>query len=246
VWFGLVTLFPESFTEDHLIGVTGRALRDELISVRCFDPRDFTSDLHCTVDDKPYGGGPGMLMKVAPLREAIHSAKDAADKCTEVVYLSPQGRRLSQDDLAGWAAKGSVVLVCGRYEGIDERVINADIDREVSLGDFVLSGGEVPALAVIDGVTRLLPGAVGDSNSVAQDSFSDGLLDYPQFTRPKEIAGKRVPDVLLSGNHQMIARWRQKQALGKTWEKRPDLIRDRTLTEIEQQLLDEYRSETES
>ncbi len=246
MWFGLVTLFPESFTEDHLIGVTGRALRDELISVRCFDPRDFTSDLHCTVDDKPYGGGPGMLMKVAPLREAIHSAKDAADKCTEVVYLSPQGRRLSQDDLAGWAAKGSVVLVCGRYEGIDERVINADIDREVSLGDFVLSGGEVPALAVIDGVTRLLPGAVGDSNSVAQDSFSDGLLDYPQFTRPKEIAGKRVPDVLLSGNHQMIARWRQKQALGKTWEKRPDLIRDRTLTEIEQQLLDEYRSETES
>ena len=142
-------------------------------------------------------------------------------------------------------AKGSVVLVCGRYEGIDERVINADIDCEVSLGDFVLSGGEVPALAVIDGVTRLLPGAVGDSNSVAQDSFSDGLLDYPQFTRPKEIAGKRVPDVLLSGNHQMIARWRQKQALGKTWEKRPDLIRDRTLTEIEQQLLDEYRSETE-
>ena len=246
MWFGLVTLFPESFTEDHLIGVTGRALRDELISVRCFDPRDFTSDLHCTVDDKPYGGGPGMLMKVAPLRKAIHSAKDAADKCTEVVYLSPQGRRLSQDDLAGWAAKGSVVLVCGRYEGIDERVINADIDREVSLGDFVLSGGEVPALAVIDGVTRLLPGAVGDSNSVAQDSFSDGLLDYPQFTRPKEIAGKRVPDALLSGNHQMIARWRQKQALGKTWEKRPDLIRDRTLTEIEQQLLDEYRSETES
>lgn len=246
MWFGLVTLFPESFTEDHLIGVTGRALRDELISVRCFNPRDFTSDLHRTVDDKPYGGGPGMLMKVAPLREAIHSAKDAADNCTEVVYLSPQGRRLSQDDLAGWAAKGSVVLVCGRYEGIDERVINADIDREVSLGDFVLSGGEVPALAVIDGVTRLLPGAVGDSNSVAQDSFSDGLLDYPQFTRPKEIAGKRVPDVLLSGNHQIIARWRQKQALGKTWEKRPDLIRDRTLTKIERQLLDEYRSETES
>ena len=137
-------------------------------------------------------------------------------------------------------------MVCGRYEGIDERVINADIDREVSLGDFVLSGGEVPALAVIDGVTRLLPGAVGDSNSVAQDSFSDGLLDYPQFTRPKEIAGKRVPDVLLSGNHQIIARWRQKQALGKTWEKRPDLIRDRTLTKIERQLLDEYRSETES
>ncbi|MEM7364055.1 MAG: tRNA (guanosine(37)-N1)-methyltransferase TrmD [Pseudomonadota bacterium] len=246
MWFGLVTLFPESFTEDHLIGVTGRALREELISVRCFNPRDFTSDRHRTVDDKPYGGGPGMLMKVAPLREAIHSAKDAADRSTEVVYLSPQGSPLTQDDLAGWAAKGSVVLVCGRYEGIDERVINADIDREVSLGDFVLSGGEVPALAVIDGVTRLLPGAVGDSNSVAQDSFSDGLLDFPQFTRPEQIAGKRVPDVLLSGNHQMIARWRQKQALGKTWEKRPDLIRDRTLTEIEQQLLDEYRSETES
>lgn len=256
-------MFPESFVGDRLIGVTGRALRDELISVACFNPREFATDRHRTVDDKPYGGGPGMLMKVAPLREAISAAKVAAKVAAdvdvegavdgaatasaepEVVYLSPQGRRLTQADLAEWASKGSVVLVCGRYEGIDERLINTDIDREVSLGDFVLSGGEVPAMAVIDGVTRLLPGAVGDRDSVAQDSFSDGLLDYPQYTRPEEIEGMRVPAVLMSGNHAQIDEWRRKQALGKTWEKRPDLIRDRTLTETEQQLLDEYLSETE-
>ena len=257
MWFGVVTLFPESFTGDHLIGVTGRAFRDGLVSVECFNPRDFATDRHRTVDDKPYGGGPGMLMKVAPLREAIHSARDAAkgkdagkgkDVTTghvpEVVYLSPQGQPLTQDDLEKWAVKGSVVLVCGRYEGIDERIIEVDIDREISLGDFVLSGGEVPAMAVIDGVTRLVPGAVGDRDSVTQDSFSNGLLDYPQFTRPEEVEGREVPEVLLSGDHGKIERWRQKQALGKTWEKRPDLIRARSLTKVEQQLLDEYLAET--
>ena len=263
MWFGVVTLFPETFTGDHLIGVTGRAFRDGLVSVECFNPRDFAMDRHRTVDDKPYGGGPGMLMKVAPIRKAIHNAKEAATEAhvspdvpteaskgaskkmlPEVVYLSPQGQPLTQGDLAEWALKGSVVLVCGRYEGIDERIIESDIDREVSIGDFVLSGGEVPAMAVIDGVTRLVPGALSDRDSVTQDSFSSGLLDYPQFTRPEEIEGRQVPEVLLSGDHGKIERWRQKQALGKTWEKRPDLIRARSLTKIEQQLLDEYLAET--
>ena len=246
MWIGVVSLFPEMFKAVTDYGISRRAVENGLLTLEVWNPREFTEDKHRTVDDKPYGGGPGMLMKVQPLKDAINAAKSKAQAQCPVIYLSPQGKPLEQADLASLAMLPEVILVAGRYEGIDERLIESAIDMEVSIGDFVASGGELPAMLLIDGVTRLLPGAVGDADSVEQDSFSNGLLDYPQYTRPETEDGLTVPEVLMSGDHGQIARWRKMQSLGRTYKKRPDLIPARTLTEEEKQLLDEYLAKRET
>jgi tRNA (guanine37-N1)-methyltransferase len=246
MWIGVVSLFPEMFKAVTDYGISRRAVENGLLTLEVWNPLEFTEDKHRTVDDKPYGGGPGMLMKVQPLKDAINAAKSKAQAQCPVIYLSPQGKPLEQADLASLAVLPEVILVAGRYEGIDERLIESVIDMEVSIGDFVASGGELPAMLLIDGVTRLLPGAVGDADSVEQDSFSNGLLDYPQYTRPETEDGLTVPEVLMSGDHGQIARWRKMQSLGRTYEKRPDLISARTLTEEEKQLLDEYLAKRET
>ena len=246
MWIGVVSLFPEMFKAVTDYGISRRAVENGLLTLEVWNPREFTEDKHRTVDDKPYGGGPGMLMKVQPLKDAINAAKSKAQAQCPVIYLSPQGKPLEQADLASLAMLPEMILVAGRYEGIDERLIESAIDMEVSIGDFVASGGELPAMLLIDGVTRLLPGAVGDADSVEQDSFSNGLLDYPQYTRPETEDGLTVPEVLMSGDHGQIARWRKMQSLGRTYEKRPDLITARTLTEEEKQLLDEYLAKRET
>ena len=249
MWMGIVSLFPDMFQAVAEHGITRRAIESGKLKLALWNPRDFTSDKHRTVDDKPYGGGPGMLMKVEPLVQAIEAARSAAGVvcntglACKVIYLSPQGRPLDQAGLARLTEYECLILVAGRYEGIDERVIDAQVDEEYSIGDYVLSGGELPAMVLIDGITRLLPGAVGDPASIVMDSFQAGLLDYPQYTRPEEVDGVQVPPVLLGGNHQEIERWRLKQALGRTYERRPDLLQGRELDKTEQQLLDEYLQE---
>lgn len=246
MWIGVVTLFPEMFEAITRNGVTGRAVRNGLLDVQCWNPREFTKDKHRTVDDRPYGGGPGMLMKVQPLRDAIHAAKQTAGEKTRVIYLSPQGRRLDHSGVKELAACERLILVAGRYEGIDERLVEAEIDEEWSLGDFVLSGGELPAMVMIDAVSRLVPGVLGHQDSAMEDSFCDGLLDCPHFTRPEELDEMSVPDVLLSGNHEAIRRWRLKQQLGRTWKRRPDLLDDLRLDKEQQTLLNEFIRETEA
>lgn len=243
MWIGAVSLFPEMFPAVTDVGVTGRAVRDGLLTFRCWNPRDFTHDRHRTVDDRPYGGGPGMLMKIQPLRDAIHAAREAAPGKASVVYLSPQGEPLNQAVVESLAATENLILVAGRYEGVDERLIASEVDREVSLGDFVLSGGELAAMAVIDAVTRLIPGALGHAQSAEQDSFADGLLDCPHYTRPEVYEGQAVPDVLLSGHHDQIRRWRLKQSLRRTRERRPDLLEQRVFTDEERELLEEILNE---
>ncbi|MBO6658974.1 MAG: tRNA (guanosine(37)-N1)-methyltransferase TrmD [Pseudomonadales bacterium] len=240
MWIGVISLFPEMFEAIEGSGITRRAIEGDLLALRIWNPRDFATDKHRTVDDKPYGGGPGMLMKVAPLKAAIEAAKTEAGEHAKVIYLSPQGTPLTQAKLEEYAGSRELILVAGRYEGIDERLMKSVIDEEVSIGDYVLSGGELPAMVLIDGITRLLPGAVGDRESVEQDSFSSGLLDFPQYTRPETVDGLEVPEVLMSGDHEKIARWRKMQALGRTFERRPDLIDQQLLTDKEKQLLNEY------
>ncbi len=241
--FDVVTLFPEMVATIAEFGVVGRARRSGLVSVGLENPRDHTSDVHRTVDDRPYGGGPGMVMKYEPLAGAIAAARQRAPEGSPVVYLSPQGEIFDQATANRFAGLPGVILLAGRYEGVDERLIQRHVDQELSLGDFVLSGGEVAAMAVIDAVVRLLPGVLGDDESAAQDSFMEGLLDCPHYTRPEEIEGHDVPDVLLSGDHAGIARWRLKQALGRTYERRPDLIGKLELNDEQQVLLDEYLEE---
>ena len=239
----LVSLFPEMFAAVSEHGVSGRAVRDGLLALSHHNPRDYTVDVHRTVDDRPYGGGPGMLMKIDPLRQAIASAREAAGEGTRVVYLSPQGRRLDQAAVMELAAQPGLVMVAGRYEGVDERLIEAEVDEEISIGDYVLSGGELAAMVVLDAVIRQLPGALGHQASAVEDSFVDGLLDCPHYTRPEVYEGRAVPDVLLSGNHEAIRRWRLKQALGRTYERRPDLLQGRPMTAEEETLLAEYLRE---
>lgn len=240
----VVSLFPEMVATIGDYGVVGRAVERGLLSLGFCNPRDFTDDAHRTVDDRPYGGGPGMVMKFEPLAGAIAAAREALPRGGPVICLTPQGRLFDQAMAGRLAALPGMVLVAGRYEGIDERLIDAAVDEEVSLGDFVLSGGEIPAMAVIDAVARLLPGVLGDAASAEQDSFMQGLLDCPHFTRPEEIDGRRVPDVLLSGDHARIANWRRQQALGRSFLRRPDLVGKLQLTPEQQALLDEYLHRT--
>lgn len=236
----VVTLFPEMVETVGRFGVTGRAAQRGLMTLATWNPRDYTEDRHQTVDDRPYGGGPGMVMKVEPLRAAIRDAKAAGGRPARVIYLSPQGRRLDQAAARELARDEHLVLVAGRYEGIDERIVELEVDEEWSIGDYVLSGGELAAMVLVDTVVRLIPGALGDDESAQQDSFMAGLLDHPHYTRPEVIEGKRVPAVLLGGNHAEIERWRRKQALGRTWLRRPDLLAQVELDNGDRQLLDEF------
>jgi tRNA (guanine37-N1)-methyltransferase len=221
----LISLFPELIHQATSFGVLGRAIKQQQLTLTCFNPRDYAEDKHRTVDDRPYGGGPGMLMKVEPLYKAIMAAKAGSSSNAKVVYMSPQGRRLNQQMLVSEAATADdLILIAGRYEGIDERIIESLVDEEWSIGDYVISGGEFAALVVVDAIARLIPGVLGDDDSALQDSFMQGLLDYPHYTRPERVNDQSVPDVLLSGDHKAIQRWRLKQALGRTWSRRPDLI----------------------
>jgi tRNA (guanine37-N1)-methyltransferase len=239
----VVTLFPDMVLTIAEYGVVGRAAERGLISLECQNPRDFTVDAHRTVDDRPYGGGPGMVMMYEPSAAAIASAKDHLPAGSPVLYLSPQGAVFDQATAQRLAGLPGLVLLAGRYEGIDERLIESQVDEELSLGDFVLSGGEIAAMVVIDAVARLLPGVLGDAASASQDSFMDGLLDYPHYTRPEETDGRRVPEVLLSGDHARIAKWRYQQALGRSFQRRPDLVEKLELNDEQQKLLDEYLEE---
>jgi len=249
VHFHVITLFPEMIGQITAQGVLGRAIRQGIVGITCWNPRDFTHDRHRTVDDRPYGGGPGMLMKVQPLADAIAAARQLAGESAKVIYLSPQGQRLNQQKVRQLALcnaekqDAGFILIAGRYEGIDERLIEQYVDEEISIGDYVLSGGELAAIVIIDAVARMIPGVLGDEDSAQQDSFMQGLLDCPHYTRPEENDGRRVPAVLLGGDHKAIARWRLKQSLGKTWLRRPDLLENVQLNEEQQRLLDEFQQE---
>jgi len=232
-----VTLFEEQVRRLADFGVVGRAVTSGLIAIGTVDPRAYAEDVHGTVDDRPYGGGPGMVMKVAPLRAAIAEARTRLPAGSPCVFMSPQGRVLDQDLVRELAARPGMVLVAGRYEGPDERVIDLEADYEVSIGDYVLTGGELPAMVLVEAVTRLQPGALGDAKAASRDSFSEGLLDYPQYTRPAEFRGYAAPEVLRSGNHQAVDVWRRRQSLLATAHKRPDLLAGRTLSDNEQDIL---------
>lgn len=237
--FDVITLFPEMFAAITNFGITRRALERGLWQLACWNPRQWTRDVHHTVDDRPYGGGPGMVMLAEPLEQAIAAAKVGAGETAKVIYLSPQGMPIRQQHVLELATCGGAILLCGRYEGVDERLIQRCVDEELSLGDFVLSGGELAAMALMDACIRQLPGALNDANSAVQDSFFTGLLDCPHYTRPEVYKGHRVPEVLLSGNHERIRRWRLQQALQRTWQRRPDLIEKRGLSQDEVVLLAE-------
>lgn len=236
----LISLFPEFADCLARHGVVGRAITRGRVRLDCWNPRDFAGDAHRTVDDRPYGGGPGMVMKFEPLAAAVQAARAAAPAGSPVICLSPQGELFDQQVARRLAALPGMILVAGRYEGIDERLIEAEVDFELSIGDFVLSGGEIAAMAVVDAVVRLVPGVLGDQESAQQDSFMSGLLDHPHYTRPEVVRGMRVPEVLLSGDHTKIARWRLKQALGRSYTRRPDLLRRIELTDEQRRMIDEY------
>lgn len=240
MWVGVISLFPEMFRAVTDFGVTSQAVKKGLLSLETWNPRDFTHDKHRTVDDRPYGGGPGMLMMVQPLRDAIKTAKQSAPGKTKVIYLSPQGRKLDQAGVEELATNDNLLLICGRYEGIDERIIQSEVDEEWSIGDFVLTGGELPAMTLIDSVARFIPGVLGDFASAEEDSFANGLLDCPHYTRPEELDGIEVPKVLKSGNHQDIRLWRLQQSLGRTWLRRPELLENLALTDEQELLLAQF------
>jgi tRNA (guanine37-N1)-methyltransferase len=250
VRIAVVSLFPEMFSAVADYGVTGRAVEQGQLELILSNPRDYATDRHGTVDDRPYGGGPGMLMKVETLEAALANTRSQLGEPgaggRRVIYLSPQGKKLDHEVVRELAELSQLVLVAGRYEGVDERLLEAEVDEELSIGDYVLSGGELAAMVVIDAVSRQLPGVLGHEQSAEQDSFVDGLLDCPHYTRPEEYRGRRVPEVLLSGNHEMIRRWRLKQSLARTLERRPDLLEQRATTPEEEELLTEIRAERES
>jgi tRNA (guanine37-N1)-methyltransferase len=245
--FDVITLFPPMFDAVAKFGITGRALEQALYQLALWNPRDFTTNNYRTVDDRPYGGGPGMVMLADPLEKAILAAKqaqrEAGIESPKVVYLSPQGKTLTHQKVVALASEPGLIMLAGRYEGVDERLIERQVDEEISIGDYVLSGGELAAMVLIDSVVRLLPGALGDADSAAQDSFVEGLLDYPHYTRPEVYEGAEVPPVLMSGHHAEIQRWRLKQALGRTWLRRPDLLALRPLTKVESGLLAAFQAE---
>jgi len=248
--FDVVTIFPEMLDAlvDH--GITRRAMDEGRFELKTWDPRDFTQDSYRRVDDRPYGGGPGMVMLPEPLEACIEAAKarqkEAGVERPHVVLMSPQGERLGEDLVLELLRHEGLVVIAGRYEGLDERVVERVVDREVSIGDYVTSGGELPAMVMIDCIVRRLPGSLNDAESASQDSFSAGLLDWPHYTRPEEWKGAKVPEVLLSGNHAAIARWRRKQALGRTWDRRRDLVDEKALSKEDRELLDEYRREQQA
>ena len=246
----VVTLFPEMIAAVTQHGIPRRAIEKQLLNVEVWNPRDYTTDNHRTVDDRPYGGGPGMVMMVEPLQRAISDARQAARQALgtsgKTIYLSPQGKPIDQQLLREATASPGLILLAGRYEGIDERLIKAEVDEEWSIGDYVLSGGELAAMVIIDGIARLLPGALGHEDSADQDSFGNGLLDYPHYTRPEVVNGRAVPEVLLSGDHRAIARWRLKQALGRTWQRRQDLLAKLQLDGLQKKLLEEFIKENSS
>ena len=242
MWIGIISLFPEMFNAITDFGVTGRAVKQHLLHIQCWNPRDFTLDKHKTVDDRPYGGGPGMLMMVQPLRDAIRAAKAAAGEGVKVIYLSPQGRKLNQDGVQELSQYQKMILVCGRYEGIDERLIETEIDEEWSIGDYVLTGGELPAMTLIDAVARFIPGVLGKQASAQEDSFAAGLLDCPHYTRPEVLDDLSVPPVLMSGNHEEIRKWRLKKSLERTWLRRPELLDSLALTDEQRKLLKQIKA----
>jgi tRNA (guanine37-N1)-methyltransferase len=245
--FDVITIFPEMLEAVARHGITRRALEDGLFGLKTWDPRDFTTDAYRRVDDRPYGGGPGMVMMAEPLEAAIEAAKarqrEAGVGRPLVILMSPQGERLTERLVRELDGEAGLVIVAGRYEGVDERLVEECVDREISIGDYVTSGGELPAMVLIDCLVRRLPGSLKDALSAVEDSFSAGLLDWPHYTRPEAWKGAAVPGVLLSGNHAAIARWRRKQALGRTWERRPDLLDEAALSREDRKLLDEYRGE---
>lgn len=238
----VITLFPEMVEQVINYGVVGRAADQNLLDLQCWNPRDYTVDRHRTVDDRPYGGGPGMLMKVQPLEETIRAVREKNPQA-QLVYLSPQGKPVEQAMLEKQVEATSVIFLCGRYEGVDERLIEQEVDQEWSIGDYVISGGELAAMVCIDAMTRLIPGALGHEQSAQQDSFSDGLLDYPHYTRPEEYKGMKVPEVLMNGNHRHIEDWRERQSLGRTWQRRPDLLEHKVLDDRQQALLNDFKDE---
>ena len=258
--FDVITLLPELVEAIVQVGVTGRAATRGLIELHCWNPREFTDDVHRTVDDRPYGGGPGMVMKAESLLKTIRAAKEASlaeNKTAKVIYLSPQGKQLDQKAIRGFAnsfakktntlvSEQGLILLCGRYEGIDERIIELEVDEEWSIGDYILSGGELGAMVIIDAITRLLPDALGHKDSAEQDSFTENLLDCEHFTRPEIVEGLQVPAVLKSGDHKAIARWRRKQAIGRTFQRRADLLKNNVLSSDDQKLLDEYLKDNDS
>jgi len=241
--FAVITLFPEMLDAVMDYGINGRAIDSGLIEIKAWNPRDYTRDTHHTVDDRPYGGGPGMVMMMPPLCAAIRAARNSLPGKKKVIHLTPQGRRLDQAGVMELAGNENLVLLTGRYEGIDERVIATEVDEEWSIGDYVLSGGELAAMVMIDAITRTLPGVLGHADSAREDSFFYGLLDYPHFTRPEEFEGRRVPEILLSGDHHKIRHWRLKQALGRTWLRRPELLERLELDKEQQVLLEEFKTE---
>lgn len=238
-----VTLFPEWLAQLEAFGVVGRGLRESRFELACWNPRDAADNASGRVDDRPYGGGPGMVMQAAPLAATLDRVRGARGDAPPVIMPSPQGERFDQRWAERLTRGPGFILVCGRYEGIDQRFVDAHVDIELSIGDVVLSGGELPAMMIIDAVARLLSGVLGDTRSAQQDSFADGLLDHPHYTRPPSLAGADVPEVLLSGDHARIQRWRDKQALGRTWQRRPDLLERITLSARARALLDEYIAE---
>ena len=245
MWTAAISIFPGMF--DALTGgdgVVGRAIARGLLSFRVVDPREHTDDRHATVDDRPYGGGPGMVMKPEPLTRALHAARAATAGPVTTVFVSPQGRRFDHRVALELAAMERLVFVAGRYEGVDERFVRREIDLELSLGDFVLSGGELAVMVVLDAVARLLPGTLGNAGSAAAESHADGLLDHPHYTRPARFEGDAVPEVLLGGDHGAVARWRRRQALGRTWQRRPDLLAARPLGVDDRRLLGEFIADT--
>jgi len=241
----IVSVFPQMFDAVSKYGVTGRAVAQGQVTIGLWDPRDYTRDSYRRVDDRPYGGGPGMVMLAEPLDAAIDAARAAQVADAKVLYLSPQGRRLDHAGVRELAARDGIILLAGRYEGIDERLLSRQVDEEWSIGDYVLSGGELPAMVLIDAIVRQLPGVLGNEESAAQDSFVGGLLDCGHYTRPEEFAGEGVPEVLLSGNHEQIRRWRLKQSLGRTWLRRPDLLQLAALDDEQRSLLEEFQREQE-
>jgi len=241
--FDIITLFPEMVESAVRYGVTGRAIERGIVDLKLWNPREWASDRHRTVDDRPYGGGPGMVMKVEPLRGTIRAARTDSNLAAKTIYLSPQGRLLTQEAVVHFAQCPRLILVAGRYEGVDERLIETEIDEEWSIGDYVLSGGELAVLVMFDAVVRLLPGVLGHADSAVQDSHMAGLLDCPHYTRPEVIDGRRIPEVLQSGDHGAISRWRLKQALGRTWLRRPDLLAKLELNAEQRNLLEEFKHE---